>query len=70
VWGSDPHTSDSSLEAACVHAGLLKPGETGVVKVTMVPPVPVFHESTQNGVTTLLWDTSFPGAYQVERFKN
>src|SRR5262245_2780157 len=38
LWGTDIYTSDSSLGITCVHAGLLQVGETGVVKVTMVPP--------------------------------
>src|SRR5262249_41905552 len=45
LWGTDIYTSDSALAAVCVHVGLLRPGETGVVKVTMVPPVPVFAAS-------------------------
>ena len=66
LWGTDVYTSDSSLEKACVHAGLLQPGESGVVKVTMVPPVPVFTGSTRNGVTSNPWTTGWDGAYQVE----
>src|SRR5689334_559273 len=34
VWGSGPYTDDSSLATASVHAGALKAGEVGVVKVT------------------------------------
>jgi hypothetical protein len=66
LWGTDTYTSDSGLGTACVHAGLLQPDETGVVKVTMVQPLPVFHGSTRNGVTSRDWTTGWPGAYRVE----
>src|SRR5262249_12899918 len=52
VWGTDVYTADSSLAAAAVHAGAVQPGQTGVVKVTMVPPQPAFAGSTRNGVTS------------------
>src|SRR5438552_14422038 len=55
LWGSDIYTSDSALAAACVHAGLLRPGETAVVKVTMVPPLPVFQGSLRHGVSSDPW---------------
>jgi LCCL domain len=66
LWGTDVYTSDSSLGAACVHAGLLHPGESGLVKVTMVQPLPVFKGSTRNGVTSNIWTTGWSGAYRVE----
>jgi hypothetical protein len=66
LWGTDVYTSDSNLETACVHAGLLQPGDSGVVKVTMVQPVPVFTGSTRNGVTSNSWTTGWSGAFQVE----
>jgi hypothetical protein len=52
VWGSDVYTTDSSLETAAVHAGVLKPGQIGIVKVTIVAPPPFFNGTTRNGVTT------------------
>lgn len=70
VWGTDTYTSDSSLGTACVHAGLLRPGESGVVKVTMVHPLPVFPGSARNGVTSFPWTTGWPGAYEVELLKH
>jgi hypothetical protein len=66
LWGTDTYTSDSSLAAACVHAGLLQVGEAGVVRVTMVKPLAVYSGSTRNGVTSNPWTTGWPGAYQVE----
>ncbi len=52
VWGTDTYTRDSSLGAAAVHAGLLKPGESAVLRVTVVPALPSYQGSTRNGVTT------------------
>ncbi|MCC6419054.1 MAG: hypothetical protein IT429_12540 [Gemmataceae bacterium] len=66
LWGTDVYTSDSALEVACVHAGILRVGQTGLVKVTMVPPLPVFRGSTRNGVVSRDWTTSWSGAYRVE----
>lgn len=66
VWGSGPYTSDSDLSTAAVHAGLLQPGETGVVKVTIQPVQFGFPGSERHGVTTrefLPWD----GNYRIER---
>src|SRR4029077_5245068 len=33
VWGTGTYTDDSSIATAAVHAGLLKPGEIGLVRV-------------------------------------
>jgi hypothetical protein len=69
LWGVDIYTSDSNLGTACVHAGALAAGETGVVKVTMVKPLAVFQGSTRNGVASHLWTTGWSGAFQVELVK-
>ncbi len=66
LWGTDVYTSDSSLGTACVHAGLLRPGQSGVVKVTIVPPVAVYPGSTRHGVSSRDWTTGWSGAYRVE----
>ncbi len=66
VWGSDVYTTDSSLETVAVHAGILKPGQTGIVKVTFVAPPPAFNGTTRNGVTTSPY-LSFPGAFKVSK---
>jgi hypothetical protein len=66
VWGTDVYTADSSLAAAAVHAGAVQAGQTGVVKVTMVPPQPAFAGSTRNGVTSSAYG-AFTGAFRVSR---
>lgn len=52
VWGSGVYADDSSLATAAVHAGALKPGETGVVKVTILPGQAMYEGTTQNEVTS------------------
>ena len=64
VWGTDTYTSDSPLATAAVHAGAVQPGQTGIVKVTIVPPLPAFNGSTRHGVTSSAYGP-FPGAYQI-----
>ncbi len=66
VWGTDIYTSDSPLAMAAVHAGVLKAGQTGVVKVEIVPGQASYAGSTQNGVTTQDYGP-WPGAYRVKR---
>lgn len=50
VWGSDVYTDDSSIGAAAVHAGLLRPGETGTVMVTVQDGFPAYTASSRNGI--------------------
>jgi hypothetical protein len=50
VWGTDVYTVDSSLAASALHAGVLRPGETGVVRVTLVGQHVGFQASLRNGV--------------------
>jgi hypothetical protein len=52
LWGTDVYTGDSSLAVAAVHAGLVKPEQTAIVKVTSVAPPPQFHGSQRNGVAS------------------
>jgi hypothetical protein len=66
VWGTDVYTSDSSVATVAVHAGIVKVGETGIIKVTIVAPPPAFVGSTRNGVTTHPFG-AFPGAYTVSK---
>jgi|LakMenEpi03Aug12_release.lakeMendotaPanAssembly.Ray.scaffolds.fasta_scaffold987253_1 hypothetical protein len=65
IWGTDVYTSDSCVDVACVHAGVLKNNETAIVKITIVKPLKKFKGSTRNGVTSSDWG-SYPAAYKVE----
>jgi len=69
LWGTDVYTSDSDLGTACVHAGLLRVGESGVVKVTIVKPLTVFPGSQRHGVSSQAWTNGWSGAFTVDRFK-
>jgi hypothetical protein len=52
VWGTDVYTTDSRLAMAAVHAGVIKIGETGVVRVKVIPSLPAFAGSSRHGITT------------------
>ncbi len=65
VWGTNVYTLDSSLSVAAVHAGVLKPGQTGVVVVQIVPSPPNFTGTFQNGIQSQNWPQFPGGAFQV-----
>ena len=52
VWGDGVYTSDSALSAAAVHAGMLEPGESGIVTVEMVEGLAAYEGAERNGVTS------------------
>src|SRR5687768_5549583 len=52
LWGTDVYTGDSSLAVAAVHAGLVRPGESAVIRVATVAPPPQFSGSVRHGVTS------------------
>jgi hypothetical protein len=64
VWGTGPYTADSDLAAAAVHAGVLKDGETAVIKIRMKGDLGAYGGGTQNGVTTGPWG-AFQGCYEI-----
>lgn len=64
VYGSGTYTADSTLALAAVHAGVLKEGETGQVKVTILGPQASFAGSTRNGVTSSAFGY-YPAAYKI-----
>lgn len=64
VWGSDWYTSDSDLNAAALHAGLVKRGETRVVRYVIRPGRESYAGSDRNGVTTRAWQ-SYPSSFQI-----
>jgi ElaB/YqjD/DUF883 family membrane-anchored ribosome-binding protein len=67
VWGTDVYTSDSRLASAVVHAGVLRDGERGLVRVTLLDGRNVaFNGMHRNGV----WSDDYgdyPMAYRVRR---
>src|SRR5207237_329067 len=66
VWGGENgiYTDDSSLAAAAVHAGVLKPGQRGPVRVRILPPQDHYAGSNRNGVTSESWE-SWGGSFQL-----
>jgi hypothetical protein len=65
LWGTDFYTTDSRLATAAVHAGVLRVGQVGLVRVKVVPPRATFSGSTRHGVTSDAYG-SYP-AFQILR---
>lgn len=62
IWGSQIYTTDSHLGTAAVHAGVLKPGQRGIVRVWILPGQSHYGASTSNAVTSYgygPWSLSF-----------
>lgn len=68
VWGSGTYTDDSSIAAASVHAGLLKPGEMGMIRVTTTTGQAAYVASEQNGIKSQAYGP-FEGSFRLERVK-
>lgn len=66
VRGTDVYTVDSLLAAAAVHAGVLGPGEKGIVKVTVMPAQFEFLGSDRNGVSSIE-SGELPVAFRVDK---
>ncbi len=66
IYGTDVYTSDSNPAMAAVHAGILKVGETGRIKVTIVVPPPNYVSTTRHGVTSQAYG-AYNAAYKVHR---
>ena len=67
IWGTDVYTLDSSLAAAAVHAGLLQPGQTGVLRVRIVPSPPQFVGSQRNGMGSSGYGNYPAGGFEFVR---
>jgi predicted nucleic acid-binding protein len=67
VWGTDVYTADSRLAVAVVHAGVVREGERGLVRVTVVGGADQAYVGTaRNGVSSFDYP-SYPVAYRVEK---
>jgi hypothetical protein len=64
VWGTDVYTRDSQIGAAAVHAGLVKPGETRVLRVEVVAAQESYPGSERNGVTSTDY-SNFPECWRL-----
>ena len=57
------------LATTVVHAGVLRAGETGVVKVTILPGRRAYRGTLgQGGVKRFDWLTPWDGSFRVERW--
>lgn len=67
VWGTDTYTADSRLATVAVHAGAVREGERGLVRVTLLDgDGQVFQGSMQHGVASYDYG-AYPLAYRIER---
>jgi len=54
------------LAAAAVHGGFLKPGQRGILHVSILPARGDFRGSTSNGVTSMTWGNHL-GSFRINR---
>lgn len=66
LWGTDVYTGDSALAATAVHAGLVQPGATAIVRVTVEQPRKAYPGATRHGVTSHDFGP-FGTAYRLSR---
>lgn len=66
IWGDGIYSDDSDLATVAVHAGLLKAGQTGLIKVTIMPGLDKYSGSQQHGVTSSEYQ-GYPGSMRVEK---
>lgn len=66
TWGTDVYTTDSHLAATAIHAGVLRLGQKGIVKVTILPGQDRYESTTRNGVTSQPWG-NWGVSFKVER---
>jgi hypothetical protein len=66
TWGTDVYTTDSHLATSAVHAGVLRVGQEGIVKVTVLPGQQNYPSTTRNGVTSSYWGR-WGVSFKVER---
>lgn len=66
IYGTNVYTTDTALAAAAVHSGLLKVGETAVLRVDVLPTPASFVGSTSNGITSNAWG-AYRAAYSLKK---
>lgn len=66
VWGTDIYSDDSSPAAAAVHAGILRDGESGHLRITILPGQDSYQGSDHNGVSSRSWQ-AWGGSFRIER---
>jgi hypothetical protein len=66
IWGTGIYTDDSPVAVAAVHAGALRVGEQGIVRVTILPGQRSYEGTERNGVTSANYER-WDGSYSLER---
>jgi hypothetical protein len=67
IYGSDVYTADSYLAVAAVHAGIVKAGQQGIVKVTVLDTSgETFAATVRNGVGSYPWE-GYPLGFRISR---
>ncbi len=66
IWGSDTYTSDTDPATAAVHAGLLLPGERGIVEIEVVPGQSHYSGGDRHGVVAQPWG-QWPVSYIIRK---
>jgi hypothetical protein len=66
IYGTDVYTTGSHLGLAAVHTGVLRAGQKGVVKVTILPGQANYPASTRHGITSYMYGT-WGVSFKVER---
>lgn len=69
VYGQGTYTDDSDLATAAVHSGILKPGEKGRVKVTILAGQSQYVGTSANGITSREF-SEWEGSFRVEAAKS
>lgn len=64
IWGSQPYTDDTTLSIAAVHSGLLRDGQRGTIKVTILPGQDHYDGGEANGINSSSYET-WQGSYSV-----
>eukprot|EP00808_Paulinella_micropora_P011801 g3837.t1 len=65
VYGDLIYSDDTPVAAAALHSGVLKPGQAGVVRVTIRGQRSEFEGATRNGITSFKYGEWY-GSYSVE----
>ena len=65
IYGTGIYTADSTLAMAAVHAGMVKTGETTILRVTILPGQPSYKGSEAHGVASRDWQ-EFSLSYRFE----
>jgi hypothetical protein len=67
LWGTDVYTTDSRLATVAVHAGAVREGERGLVRVTLLDGSDrTYIGSERNGVVSYDYG-NYPAAFRIEK---